>query len=178
MIFLASNYSSRVQLEKAITASVGNDIQLNRLSGHTIQGTDEELSLLQLRYSTSVFGVQCVTIGLSSPGLKTYFNETTQNRSSTITLRTVTPGKTGYVTGITFSGFNLAPLTAGDIRLRDGTGDVLFPILLPVAENGFVSPSVMFSRIFDQPLVFFTSIRLIFFSGQVSCSAGVSGYEQ
>ena len=58
MEFLAKDYLSRNDLEKAIKAEVGEQIQSNKEAGHLIRGTRSELRKFQLSDLNSVFGVK------------------------------------------------------------------------------------------------------------------------
>ncbi len=58
----ASEYSSRVELEDYIKNEIGDDINANRLAGHTIQGTEEQLKSLGLSGTVRVFGIKCIII--------------------------------------------------------------------------------------------------------------------
>ena len=60
MIFLANEYSTRDNLEAVIRAEVGDDIAANRVAGHSVTGTREELKTLQLDDRTTIYGVKCV----------------------------------------------------------------------------------------------------------------------
>ena len=60
--FLAKNYSSRSELDTDVRNLVGDDISANRLAGHFISGTSDELKALYLSISSSVFGVKVVLL--------------------------------------------------------------------------------------------------------------------
>ena len=60
MEFLAKNYLTRTDLEKAIRSELGVDIGVNKQGGHTITGSRSELKLLSLSDTTSIYGVGCV----------------------------------------------------------------------------------------------------------------------
>ena len=66
IIFKASNYLVRSDCEAHIMSSVGSDIDKNKIAGHQITGTKEELGKLQLSDETSVWGVKCVIIDFST----------------------------------------------------------------------------------------------------------------
>lgn len=61
MLFQATDYLNRNDLESAIRAEVGDDMQANRTSGHAVQGTRKDLEKLRLDDTKVIFGVR-VTI--------------------------------------------------------------------------------------------------------------------
>ena len=58
MEFLAKDYKNRQDLELAVKSEVGTDIKANKEAGHLIKGTREELKILFLSDTNSVFGVK------------------------------------------------------------------------------------------------------------------------
>jgi len=60
-IILAKNFSNRSDLEKYITAEIGNDIPKNReSSGYIIKGKRKELKKLHLTDRTTIYGIKCL----------------------------------------------------------------------------------------------------------------------
>lgn len=57
MKFVANEFETRAELDKAVLALVGDDIPANRTSPHFIEGTEEELKRLLLDGTTTVWGV-------------------------------------------------------------------------------------------------------------------------
>ena len=62
LIFQAKNYTTRQDLENAISKEVGLNMEENRLGGHVIQGSREELKRLYLSDLTTVFGISCTIL--------------------------------------------------------------------------------------------------------------------
>ena len=60
MIFLAKDFKNREGLEQYIIAEVGQDSIQNKISGHTLTGTKEELKKLNLDDLASVFGIKVI----------------------------------------------------------------------------------------------------------------------
>ena len=57
MKFLSKDFNSREELDKAVLALAGSNIDDNRKAGHTIEGTEKDLLRLQLDATTTVWGV-------------------------------------------------------------------------------------------------------------------------
>lgn len=57
--FKANEYSNRVDLERAIKAEVGTNVEKNEMNGHLVEGTRKELKKLFLTDETSLWGVRC-----------------------------------------------------------------------------------------------------------------------
>ena len=66
--FEISKYATRPDLELSIRSVVGNDIEMNRDAGHTIEGTRAELEKFNLSDTSRIFGVQVV---ITEPSKKT-----------------------------------------------------------------------------------------------------------
>lgn len=60
MIFLAKNYLSRADLNKAVSAEVGLSIQKNKDESHIIKGTRDQLKKLHLSDTCVFFGCKVV----------------------------------------------------------------------------------------------------------------------
>ena len=58
--FKVREYLSRIDLEKAIISECGNDIKINKDTGHSITGTPLELKEFNLDDTSSIWGVRCV----------------------------------------------------------------------------------------------------------------------
>ena len=62
MIFQAKNYATRADLENAVLKDVGPNMEENRLGGHVIHGSKEELRRLHLSDFNIVYGVRCIIL--------------------------------------------------------------------------------------------------------------------
>lgn len=62
MIIQAINFDSRADLEAYVRNEIGTDISANRLAGHQIQGTAENLREFGLGASSGVYGVKVAVI--------------------------------------------------------------------------------------------------------------------
>lgn len=58
MIIKISDYKSRSDLEAYIVNEFGDNIDVNRASGNTIQGTQEELTNFGLSTLTRIYGMK------------------------------------------------------------------------------------------------------------------------
>lgn len=60
MQFQSADYNTRADLLAAVQAECGLDMKANRIVGHLIAGTREDLARLQLSDTTNVYGVRCI----------------------------------------------------------------------------------------------------------------------
>lgn len=60
MTIKISEFKRREDLETYIVNELGDDIGANRMAGHTIEGTEEELADFSLSTSNRVYGVKVV----------------------------------------------------------------------------------------------------------------------
>lgn len=67
--FIAKNYVSRDDLEKAVFAKIGTNINKNKEIEHQIIGTREELRNLLLDDTTNIWGVKCVITDIPTESL-------------------------------------------------------------------------------------------------------------
>lgn len=61
--FLAKDFNNRNDLNAYIIAEVGNDIQANRVAGHIVQGTFNQLKRLHLMDTSTIFGCKIKITG-------------------------------------------------------------------------------------------------------------------
>ena len=59
---LAKDYTQRVDLDDYVRNEIGEDINANRIAGHTIEGTADELKQLSLSEKTRVYGCKVVLL--------------------------------------------------------------------------------------------------------------------
>ena len=64
--FHAKNYLTRVDLDRAILAELGQDIKANKDAGHIISGTKDELKKLNLSDNCFVYGCKVVSIDITT----------------------------------------------------------------------------------------------------------------
>lgn len=62
MKILAKDYPQRVDLEDFVKNELGDNINDNRIAGHTIEGTEDELKALNLSVTSRVYGVKVVQL--------------------------------------------------------------------------------------------------------------------
>lgn len=60
MKILAKDYTSRVNLDTYVKNQIGDDIGANRIAGHTIEGTEDELKKLSLSTANVVYGIKII----------------------------------------------------------------------------------------------------------------------
>lgn len=115
---------------------------------------------------------------ISEMRVRTHFQAVVENVTSTTTIRTVTAGKTAYVTNFTISAFNTATGVTGRVVIRDSSTNVI-PFVIPSAILTLVAPLLNINQTTEgEPLVFSTNISLAILAGTVTASASVSGYEE
>lgn len=59
MIFKASSYLTRGELEKDILSQVAGNEEANRIAAHEIIGSFQALKRLQLSEKTVIYGIKC-----------------------------------------------------------------------------------------------------------------------
>jgi len=93
-------------------------------------------------------------------------------------LHTVTPGKTLYVTSMMISGFNDDQTNYGWIKIQDG--DTLRRSVLITVRAVGQNPQQVdgVEQVFQEPLRFTTSYKIVLASGTVTYAASVVGYEE
>lgn len=59
---LAKNFTNRQALDDYIKNEIGENIDANRIAGHTISGTVDELKVLSLSVNSRIYGVKIILI--------------------------------------------------------------------------------------------------------------------
>lgn len=91
-------------------------------------------------------------------------------------IRTITPGKTFYLTGFGVYGINESLSTAGNINISDDN-TIKLPFLIP-RDSGTSHPLVSTVGSMLEPLPFTNNITLKIVAGTITASVWIIGYEE